>query len=246
MAETPVATDKTPENEGNNWRKRAAASHMHFWKRPPYLRERKPHHLRVDRSSGPETPLDYMTLMQASSPQGERGAYGPESPLGRIIQQSQRNLISLIYTPTRTNESTHILKEVQAPRRDPSPTPPCLLGSTKLPQEKLQSGSPFLTCSLTNKKYRDMYIGIQYIQCRANIPAQDAPLYWSLWLFHRRPVCQRYRSRWLVHRTMRRQGQSHLRECAWTTSKPHLMTLPLLLRTVEDSAASKQQRAARQ
>jgi len=58
---------------------------MQFWKWPHYLRERKPHHLRVDRSSGPEIPLGYMTLLQASSPQGERGAYGPESPLGHIM-----------------------------------------------------------------------------------------------------------------------------------------------------------------
>ena len=51
-----------------------------------------------------------MTLMQASSPQGKRGVYRPKSLLGRIMQQNQWNLISLIYTLTRTNESTHILK----------------------------------------------------------------------------------------------------------------------------------------
>jgi len=130
---------------------------MQFWKKPPYLRERKPRYLRVDRSSGLETPLGCMTLMQASSPQGERGAYRLESLLGRIMQQSQWNLISLIYTRTRTNESTHVLKEVQPPRRDPSPNRPCLLGSTKLPQEKLRSRSPFLTRSLTNKKKEISY-----------------------------------------------------------------------------------------
>ena len=53
-------------------------------------------------------------------------------------------------------------------------------------------------------------------------------------------VCRRYRSRWLVHRTMRRRYQSHLRECTRSPSGPHLMTLPLLLRNVEDRAASKQ------
>jgi len=71
---------------------------------------------------------------------------------------------------------------------------------------------------------RYVCIGIQYIQCRANVPARDAPLYRSPWLFHRRPVCRRYRSRWLVHRTMRRRYQSHLRECARSPSGPHLMT----------------------
>ena len=77
---------------------------MQFWKWPHYPRERKPRHLRVDGSSGPETPLGCMALMQTTSPQGERGALGPESPLGRIMQQSKRNLISLIYTLTRANE----------------------------------------------------------------------------------------------------------------------------------------------
>ena len=39
---------------------------------------------------------------------------------------------------------------------------------------------------------------------------------------------------------MHRHYQSHHRECARSLSGPHLMTLPLLLRTVEDRAASKQ------
>jgi len=125
---------------------------MQFWKWPPYIRERKPRHLRVDRSSGPETPLGCMTLMQASSPQGEGGAHRPESPLSRIMYQSQRNLIFLIYIPTRINESTYVLNEVQLPRKGPSPTRPSLLGGTKLPHEKLRSRSPFLTRSLTDKK----------------------------------------------------------------------------------------------
>jgi len=72
------------ESEGNNLYKRAAAFFMQFWKWPHYLRERKPCHLRVDGSSGPETLLGCMTLMQTTSPQGERGALGPESALGRI------------------------------------------------------------------------------------------------------------------------------------------------------------------
>jgi len=35
MAKTMVVKDITPENEGNNWCKRAAASHMQFWKWAP-------------------------------------------------------------------------------------------------------------------------------------------------------------------------------------------------------------------
>ena len=86
--------------------------------------------------------------------------------------------------------------------------------------EKSLSRPPFLSI-------KDMGIGIQYIQCGANVPARDAPLYRSLWLFHRRLVCRRYRSRWLVHRAMRRRYQSHLRECSRTPSEPHLMTLSM-------------------
>jgi len=57
---------------------------MQFRKWPHYLREGKPRRLRVNGSSGPETPFSCMALMQTTSPQGERGALGPESPLGRI------------------------------------------------------------------------------------------------------------------------------------------------------------------
>jgi len=57
---------------------------MQFWKWPHYLRERKPRHLRVNGSSGLETLLGCMALMQTTSPEGERGALGLEFPLGRI------------------------------------------------------------------------------------------------------------------------------------------------------------------
>jgi len=90
------------EIEGNNLYKRAAAFLMQFQKWPHYLRERKPHHLRVDGSSGPETPLGCMTLMQTTSPQGERGALGPESPLGRI-------------TPVAIQTETHLPYQTPQP-----------------------------------------------------------------------------------------------------------------------------------
>jgi len=57
---------------------------MQFRKWPHYLRERKPHHLRVNGSSEPKTPLGCMALMQTTSPQGELGAIWLESPLGHI------------------------------------------------------------------------------------------------------------------------------------------------------------------
>jgi len=57
---------------------------MQFRKWLHYLRERKPRHLRVNGSSGLETPLGCMALMQTTSPQGERGALRLVSPLGRI------------------------------------------------------------------------------------------------------------------------------------------------------------------
>jgi len=79
------------KSEGNNLYKRAAAFLMQFRKWPHYLRKRKPRHLRVNGSSGPETPLGCMALMQTTSPQGERGALGLESPLGRIPHAAIQN-----------------------------------------------------------------------------------------------------------------------------------------------------------
>ena len=76
---------RNSKNEGNNLFKRAAAFLMQFRKWPHYLREGKPRHLRVNGSSELETPLGCMALMQTTSPQGERGALGLESPLGWII-----------------------------------------------------------------------------------------------------------------------------------------------------------------
>jgi len=62
-----------------------------------YLRERKPRHLRVNGSSGPETPLGCMALMQTTSPQGERGALGLVSALGRITHAAIQTETHLPY-----------------------------------------------------------------------------------------------------------------------------------------------------
>jgi len=88
---------RNPENGGNNLYKRAAAFLMQFRKWPHYLRERKPRHLRVNGSSGPETPLGYMALMQTTTPQGERGALGLESPLGHITHAAIQTETHLPY-----------------------------------------------------------------------------------------------------------------------------------------------------
>jgi len=42
------------------------------------------------------------------------------------MQRNKRNLIYLIYTPTTTNEYTHVPSEVQTPQGNPSPTHPYL------------------------------------------------------------------------------------------------------------------------
>ena len=84
-------------DEGNNLYKRAGAFLMQFRKWPHYLRERKPRHLRVDGRSGLETPPGCMALMQTTSPQGEQGALGPESPLGRITHAAIQTETHLPY-----------------------------------------------------------------------------------------------------------------------------------------------------
>ena len=50
------------------------------------------------------------------------------TPLGRITHAAKqtRNLIYLIYTLTRTNESAHVPARDKAPRGNPSPTHPRL------------------------------------------------------------------------------------------------------------------------
>jgi len=69
-----------------------------------------------------------------------------------VRSENKRNLIYLIYTPTTTNESTHVPSEVQTPRENPSPTHPYLSEGTQLPREKERSGSPLLTRALADKK----------------------------------------------------------------------------------------------
>jgi len=126
---------------------------MQFLKRPRYLREGKPRHLRVNRRRGPETPLDRMAPMQVISPQGEQGALGLESPLGRITHAATQMKLHLPYL--HPNHDQWILPhspEVQTPQRNPSLYHPYLLEGTPLPQEKVWSGSPLLTRSLTTKK----------------------------------------------------------------------------------------------
>ena len=68
------------------------------------------------------------------------------------MQQSKRNLIYLIYTPTMTNESTHVPSEAQTPRRNPSPTHPHLEEDTQSASREERFGSPLLTRTLTDKK----------------------------------------------------------------------------------------------
>jgi len=65
---------------------------------------------------------------------------------------AHEHFIYLIYTPTMTNESTHVPFEVQTPRRKPRPTPPLLSKGTQIPREKERSGSPLLTRALADKK----------------------------------------------------------------------------------------------
>jgi len=71
------------------------------------------------------------------------------------MQRNKRNLIYLIYTPTMTNESTHVPSEVQTPRGNPSPTHPYLSEGVQPPRENKRSGSPLLTRVLADKKKRD-------------------------------------------------------------------------------------------
>jgi len=98
---------------------------MQFRKWPHYLRKRKPRHLRVYGSSGPETPLGCMALMQTTSPQGERGALGPESPLGRITHAAMQMETHLPYLhPDQDQWFRPRSKEVQPPWRNPKSDPP--------------------------------------------------------------------------------------------------------------------------
>jgi len=60
------------------------------------------------------------------------------------------HFIYLIYTPTMTNESTHVPSEVQTPRRNPCPIHPHLPEGTQLPLEKERTGSPLLTRALAD------------------------------------------------------------------------------------------------
>jgi len=52
------------------------------------------------------------------------------------MQQYKRKLISLIYTPTMTNGSTHVPKRGKPPARNPSPTHPYLKEETHASPEK--------------------------------------------------------------------------------------------------------------
>jgi len=119
---------------------------MQFRKWPHYLRERKPHHLRVNGSSGMKTPLGCMALMQTTSPQGERGALGLESPLGRITPAAIQTETHLPYLHPDHDQWIHpCSKEGQPPWRNPSPTHPYLEEETPAsPREKVRSGSPLL------------------------------------------------------------------------------------------------------
>ena len=83
---------------------------------------------------------------------GELLGWSPHSAASHM-QHYKRKLISLIYTPTMTNESIHIPKEGQPPRRNPSPAHPYLEEETHAsPQEKVRSGSPLLTRALVDKR----------------------------------------------------------------------------------------------
>jgi len=114
---------------------------MQFRKWPHYLRERKPCHLRVNGSSGPETPLSCMALMQTTSPQGERGALGPESPLGRITHAAMQMETHLPYLhPDQDQWIRPCSKEVQPPRRNPGPTHLYLEVETHASPEKSTDG----------------------------------------------------------------------------------------------------------
>jgi len=53
------------------------------------------------------------------------------TPLRRM-----KHFIYLIYTPTMTNESTHVPSEVQVPRRNPRPVHPHPSEGTKITSRK--------------------------------------------------------------------------------------------------------------
>ena len=128
---------------------------MQFRKWPHYLRERKSRHLRVNGSSGPETPLGCMALMQTTSPQGEQGALGPESPLGRIRHAAMQTETHLPYLhPDQNQWIRPRSKEVQPPRRNPSPTHPYLRRRHTLPPRRVRTGSLPLTRVLIDKRKR--------------------------------------------------------------------------------------------
>jgi len=95
------------------------------------------------------------TIGEHSPPRSEQTASGhsctPRSAASRM-QRNKRYLIYLIYTPTTTNESTHVPSEVQTPRGNPSLTHPYLSEGTQLPREKERSGSPLLTRAVADKK----------------------------------------------------------------------------------------------
>jgi len=130
---------------------------MQFRKWPHYLRERKPRHLRVNGSSGPKTPLGCMALMQTTSPQGERGALGLDSLLGRITHAAIQTETHLPYLhPNHDQWIRPRSKEGQPPRWNPSLTHPYLEVETHAsPREKVQSGSPLLIRALVDKKEKD-------------------------------------------------------------------------------------------
>jgi len=78
------------------------------------------------------------TIAEHSPPRSEQTASWhsctPHSAASHM-QRNKQNLIYLIYTPTTTNESTHVPSEVQAPQGNPSPTHPYLSEGTQLPRE---------------------------------------------------------------------------------------------------------------
>jgi len=88
------------------------------------------------------------------APEGENPAHGAGKEVWTDANPApaHEHFIYLIYTPTMTNESTHVPFEVQTPRRKPRPTPPLLSEGTQIPREKERSGSPLLTRTLADKK----------------------------------------------------------------------------------------------
>jgi len=107
-----------------------------------------------ERPRHPQRNREIMRDNTRFAPKGENPAHGARKKVWTDASPApvHEHFIYLIYTPTMTNESTHVPFEVQTPRRKPRPTHPLLSEGTQIPREKERSGSPLLTRALADKK----------------------------------------------------------------------------------------------